>query len=92
MSWFHKICFHKCNLYRYAAASSAATDRDVLATSWRREWEAAKEDHAAELRALRARVAATEVGRVQAELCCPTACESDWFHFKPFPLNINPGL
>ena len=43
-----------------AAASSAASDRDTLATSWRREWEAAKEDHAAELRALRARVAATE--------------------------------
>ena len=43
-----------------AAASSAATDRDTLATNWRREWEAAKEDHAAELRALRARVAATE--------------------------------
>ena len=25
-----------------AAAHSAATDRDTLATSWRREWEAAK--------------------------------------------------
>ena len=43
-----------------AAAHSAATDRDTLATSWRREWAAAKEDHAMELRALRCRVAATE--------------------------------
>ena len=38
-----------------AAAESATKDRDVLAANWRREWEAAKEDHAAELRSVRAR-------------------------------------
>lgn len=43
-----------------SAATSAATDRDTLAASWRREWEAAKEDHAAELRSARARIAAVE--------------------------------
>ena len=49
-----------------AAAESATRDRDVLAANWRREWEAAKEDHAAELRSVRARVAALEADAAEA--------------------------
>ena len=49
-----------------AAAESATKDRDVLAANWRREWEAAKEDHAAELRSARARVAALEADAAEA--------------------------
>jgi hypothetical protein len=49
-----------------AAAESATKDRDVLAANWRREWEAAKEDHAAELRSVRARVAALEADAAEA--------------------------
>ena len=49
-----------------AAAESATRDRDVLAANWRREWEAAKEEHAAELRSVRARVAALEADAAEA--------------------------
>ena len=49
-----------------AAAESATKDRDVLAANWRREWEAAKEDHAAELRSVRARIAALEADAAEA--------------------------
>ena len=48
-----------------AAAESATKDRDVLAANWRRV-EAAKEDHAAELRSVRARVAALEADAAEA--------------------------
>ena len=49
-----------------AAALSATRDRDAMAASWRKEWESAKEDHAGELRALRARIAAAEADAAEA--------------------------
>jgi hypothetical protein len=43
-----------------AAAERAAKDRDAMASTWRREWESAKADHASELRSRNARVAHAE--------------------------------
>jgi hypothetical protein len=43
-----------------AAAQRASRDRDAMATTWRKEWEAAKEDHLCELRSSRGRVANAE--------------------------------
>ena len=42
------------------AAERAAKDRDAMASTWRREWESAKADHASELRSRNARVAHAE--------------------------------
>jgi len=49
-----------------AAAERAKSDRDVMASSWRKQWEDAKEDHACELRATRARIANAEADLASA--------------------------
>ena len=49
-----------------AAAARATSDRDAMASTWRKEWEAAKADHASELHATRARIASCEADLASA--------------------------
>ena len=64
-----------------AAAERAAKDRDAMASTWRREWESAKADHASELRSRNARVAHAESElasmrlEVRAERDARVSCE-----------------